>query len=191
MAEPDNSHHLSESRYELQTMTTPLILTQLPSTLENSPFIDAYALLDESDPVSALQSDLEDAFSADDVTLLAGRNQLIKKAMERAISLDFITEEQTPLRRLLAAGAYTGDVRFSNLWLMRLVYSLRVSNNRKGGFYFMLEPSDLGAYIVPFTSPWLAGIHDQREWSTNHWSEYTHRLERLRRRLYEKVRGDL
>lgn len=135
-------------------MTSPsLIITQLPSSLWNSPLFVAYDYY-VGDPLDTLQGDLEDMFYLTDVSLTTNYILNLKFLMNSQFKKTSAIDRMNGFERLKHSLAYTEDPQYAAIWLLRLatqIHQLR-SPFLKTGLKLKTNINTAGAIIGPLSS---------------------------------------
>lgn len=164
-------------------MTPQLILTQLPSKLENSPlYLGYYGLEDEG--LSFLQKDLERAYSCVNKDTLIKRLISLETELKTQRSNKWPDVEPQSYDRLFRATAYAPCPSEAILWLIKMTQGmLQVSNKTDTRpLYLVIDSNTSGAFLVSTTIP---PTRKTASVSNNPG------LERLRRCVLERLREDL
>lgn len=138
-------------------LSSSLIITQLPSSLWNSPIFEAYDYYTD-EGLDTLQSDIEEMFFLTDVTQL--NNYLLSLKLKLAVRehRKRLLEELSGFDRLINACAYTEYPVDSVFWLLKLTHNVDVLKHpfRKSGLQLMTGRDYLGAIIGPIKTETLA-----------------------------------
>lgn len=134
-------------------LSSSLIITQLPSSLWNSPIFEAYDYYTD-EGLDTLQSDIEEMFFLTDVSQL--NNYLLSLKLKLAIRehRKRLLEGLTGFDRLINACAYTEYPVDSVFWLLKLTHNVDVLKHpfRKSGLQLMTKHDYLGAILGPITT---------------------------------------
>lgn len=160
-------------------MTSKIIITQLPTRLEDSPlYYDFYGF--EDDGLASLQSDIESAFSQIPVSELLNRQALLIEAIRlRSLVTNDDNSNQPAFERIVNRLKSPSQDIASLLWLLRFVKTM-ASIAESSNFQMLdlfLRPETSGAYFVSKPEKLIEDRYHRSEW--------------LRQRLLEKVRTHL
>lgn len=134
-------------------LSSNLIITQLPSSLWNSPIFEAYDYYTD-EGLDTLQSDIEEMFFLTDISQLDNYMLSLKLKLAVAEHRKRQLEELTGFERLVNACAYTEYPVDSIFWLLKLTHNVDVLKHpfRLSGLQLLTKQDYMGAILGPITN---------------------------------------